>query len=275
MSKRQIVKKHLSFWEDHVNNEDFYRWCGDDDTQFKIDVRKFVRTRNFQSVLDCGAGSFPMRAAFLRDNPDIKYTATEITPKYVKYGLKQGIDVHHCSLEEMPFQSETYDCCVCLDVLNHQLEYEKSIKEMLRIAKKSVIISFFKSFEEDINCYEYKHFNEIVPGEKFTKRLLDQFKHTDLHKQYSKNIAEIFDFARTRYLQHISPVPGSSVDPGEKIEKTRIGTLQHKIIKDDETVCVYHFFNFEKLQGFLSTLDLSDWAYRRSACGTVLLYIDK
>ena len=52
------------------------------------------------------------------------------------------------------------------------------------------------------------------------------------------------------------PLPGSTHAQGAKIEKTDIGTLEHRIEHKGETVCVYHYFNRSKLFNFLESLEV-------------------
>lgn len=52
------------------------------------------------------------------------------------------------------------------------------------------------------------------------------------------------------------PLPGSTHAQGAKIEKTDIGTLEHRIEHKGEAVCVYHYFNRSKLFNFLESLEV-------------------
>tara|TARA_B100000424_G_scaffold188780_1_gene146757 strand:+ start:427 stop:1137 length:711 start_codon:yes stop_codon:yes gene_type:complete len=143
------LPKYLSLWQNHLDIDSVKDWCGSYNVPWKKQIRKHIQDENYRSVLDCGAGVFSEYFGFKDDNYDIKYTATEITQKYVDYGISNGIDVVSGSIDNLQFEDNSFDCCICLDVLNCQLEYETSIKEMLRVAKKEVIITFFKPFEDD------------------------------------------------------------------------------------------------------------------------------
>lgn len=142
-------KRHLSGWSKEFTLEDMKGWCGDYNKPWKREIRKYIQDRKHESVLDVGAGVCSEYYGFKDDGYNISYSATDITSRYVEYSRSKGIDITLSGMEDLPYSDEEFDGCICLDVMTHQLEYEKVIKEMLRVTKKSVIISFFKPFEED------------------------------------------------------------------------------------------------------------------------------
>lgn len=148
--KKKSIPRHLSYWEEGVDVETFKKWCGDHNVPFKKECRDHVRKQQYKSLLDVGAGLFSEYFGFKEDNYKLDYTATEITPQYIKYGKDLGLKVVEADCNEMPFDDNQFDCCYCFNVLNHNLCYKQSIKEMLRVSKKEVIISFFKGFEEEL-----------------------------------------------------------------------------------------------------------------------------
>jgi len=144
-------KEHLRYWNNTNRFEKFNRWCGDFDQPFREEIRKRVIDKKYKNILDAGAGVFSEYYGFKHDKYDISYTAIEITPLFVEYGLQRGINVIRGDLADMPFDDEQFDCCLCEDTLNHQIEFKAPILEMLRVVKKEVFISFFKPFAEDVD----------------------------------------------------------------------------------------------------------------------------
>lgn len=211
------LPQHLSYWNDNLNIKSFERWCGDWTKPFKQETREHVIKNNYKSILDVGAGLYSEYYGYKESGYDIKYEATEITPKYVRYGKERKINVTLCSVEEMPYSDNSFDCCSCFDVLNHQLEYEKPIKEILRVTKKEAIISFFKPFEEDV---EEGTFNR-----------------------------------------------------GE-IVKTKHGFFIKKVMIEDKNVCLYSFFNKEKMKKFLDGLNV-DYKFKTASDKKVMLHLKK
>jgi SAM-dependent methyltransferase len=143
------VEKHLSFWQD-LDVKAFNSWCGSPDTSVKASFRDDICKKGYKSVLDVGAGIFSEYYGFLADGHDIEYTATEITQKYIEIGEGSGIKVKYGSVEDLPFEDNSFDSILCNDVLNHQLSFQASISELLRVARHRVYISFFKPFLEDL-----------------------------------------------------------------------------------------------------------------------------
>ena len=125
------------------------KWCGNYEIEWKLEIRNRIMDSGYQTLLDCGAGVFSEYFGFRNESYDISYTATEITDKFIQFGNNNGIKVDDYSIEKLLYEDNSFDCVLCYDVLNHQIDYKKGIKELIRISKKELIISFFKAFEED------------------------------------------------------------------------------------------------------------------------------
>ena len=156
------IKKELSFWQDHVTIDKFASWCGNPESPFKVETRQLIRDREYKTVLDVGAGLFSEYYGFKNDGDDIEYTATEMTPKYVEFGIDQGINVVEASIYKMPFEDGSYECIICHDVLNHLRDTKSAIIELIRVASKEIIISFFKpsqnTYLENLSIYNVQGF---------------------------------------------------------------------------------------------------------------------
>tara|TARA_R110000765_G_scaffold27008_1_gene65968 strand:+ start:3180 stop:3902 length:723 start_codon:yes stop_codon:yes gene_type:complete len=217
------MKKTLSGWEDVFSIDDIVRWCGNYDAQWKRDIRNRIKQKEHSSVLDVGAGCCSEYYGFKNDNYEISYTATDITQKYVEYSRNKGIDIVWSDMECMPFDDESFDCCLCTDVMTHQINYRKSIIELLRVAKKEVIITFFKPFLEDAI---------------FGKQVI----------------------YRTGEKIQFPPYAHTSGNYGLVEVPTQTGFFsiyEERVLNQDmEPVCIYSFFNRAKLKEFLDTLDV-------------------
>ena len=144
-----LSNKHLSYWKKSCSIEKMDEWCGDYNIRWKSKLRKHIIDKKHKSILDCGAGVFSEYFGFKNDKYKIKYTATEITKKFINFGKKNNIKVDNYLINDLKYNDNSYDCIICYDVLNHQIDYKKEIKELIRVSSKEVIISFFKPFEED------------------------------------------------------------------------------------------------------------------------------
>jgi ubiquinone/menaquinone biosynthesis C-methylase UbiE len=109
-----------------------------------INISAFLQPPS--SILDVGCGISRLKR-FL--HPLSKYVGVDITEELLEEGRRQnpGIDVRHASALDIPFRPRSFDYVVCKDLLEH-MKYEEvpdAIKEMARVAKYRLIISFFKS----------------------------------------------------------------------------------------------------------------------------------
>ena len=145
------LKTDLNFWQDGPTVEVMNSWCGDYNTSVKTYIRNEIKNKKNIKFLDCGAGTFSQYFGFKDNGIEVDYTATEITKKYIEYGLSKNLNVIECPLNKMPFEDNQFDITSCIDVMNHQLEFDKHIKEMLRVTKDVLYISFFKDFEETVD----------------------------------------------------------------------------------------------------------------------------
>ncbi len=187
---------HLGFWNKNCSIVQMKRWCGDHEIDWKKEIRKKIKNNKYESVLDCGAGVFSEYFGFKNDEYDITYEATEITEKFIQYGRDNGITVKHFTIDCMDFSDNSFDCVLCYDVLNHQTDYKKELEELIRVAKKEIIISFFKPFLCD------KDFEKVL-GKQYPSRvsklgiiqdrMSNVFKQTNLiYHFFDKQIMEEF-----------------------------------------------------------------------------------
>ena len=137
--------KHLSVWQDHLDLS-FMKRCNQRGTAiggYKHKIASEI-VLNHESVLDVGAGLATISGLF----SEIKYTAAEITEKYIEYMKSKNIDCVHC-INAIPLEDNSYDCVISFETINHQIDYKHHLSELLRIAKNKVYVSFFKKWQED------------------------------------------------------------------------------------------------------------------------------
>jgi len=114
--------------------------------------------KSSQTLLDvgCGKGYFLKRAESL----GLKLTGCDIVDKAEFFGketkLVKGL------IEALPFKDNHFDVVVCSHTLEHIIDETTSIKELIRVAKKQVIITvpcqryYYYTLDEHINFYPYK-----------------------------------------------------------------------------------------------------------------------
>ena len=156
MNKKD-AKKHLTVWEDFLSIHDFYKFCEASPGDFKFQTANIIKEKQYKTVLDAGAGICDLYYVFKEICYEVDYTAIDLTKKYVDECIAKGIKISKQNIEQTNFIDHQFDCVTAFDVINHQLDYRASIKELLRIAKKEVFISFFKKFEEESSLYADYH----------------------------------------------------------------------------------------------------------------------
>ncbi len=74
-----------------------------------------------------------------------KLSGVEVDKRAVKRALKifksQNINILHYDGYNIPFRDNTFDLVTCIDVIEHVEDYDKLLKEMLRVSKKGVFLS--------------------------------------------------------------------------------------------------------------------------------------
>lgn len=96
-----------------------------------------------ESILDAGCGEgFTMNK--LRENGiGIKIEGIEYSKEAIAFGKKLFPDliIKQGSVYELPYKDNSFDLIICTEVLEHLENPSKALREMLRVAKKYLIIS--------------------------------------------------------------------------------------------------------------------------------------
>ena len=108
-----------------------------------------------ESVLDVGCGPGWNYDHFKKYGPNISaYLGLDYSERFVRVanqrvaeeGLVPPFDIADC--RDLPAPNDSWDVVLLQDVLEHTNGYEKPVKEALRVARKRVIITFWKPFRK-------------------------------------------------------------------------------------------------------------------------------
>ncbi len=137
------------WWEKAINNHpavihDLATWWGNENAPSRLSARRHMRAQHYHSVLDVGCGFATDYTGFLRDGTSITYTGIDITPQLVERAKQTGATVMQGDAQHLPFfENEQFDVCYARHLLEHALQPKPLFEELIRVAKKEVLITFF------------------------------------------------------------------------------------------------------------------------------------
>jgi len=112
----------------------------DENAEFEL-VRNAVNSKNNNNIkiadIGCGKGRFLKKLHYLY--PEAKLVGVDISQNMIKE-LPNYVDGIVGTLEHIPLENEAYDIVLCIEALEHSINFETSIKELTRVCKKDGII---------------------------------------------------------------------------------------------------------------------------------------
>lgn len=103
-----------------------------------------------ESVLDVGCGPGWNFDHFKEHGPEVTYRGLDSSKRFVKVANQRNPGIYGVGdVRDIPEARRSWDVVILQDVLEHTNGYEKPIKEALRVAKRSVIITFWHLTEND------------------------------------------------------------------------------------------------------------------------------
>jgi len=143
------LRPHERWWQDHaaVHDGTFRGWLEDSDPWCRREVVRIVETLGARTVLEVGPGLFHDWETYWRSHPWIKYSALEMTPKLVDYGLARGASVGQGNITAIPYPDAARDVVYCRHVLEHldPADIEDALSEMVRVARKAAVVVLFRT----------------------------------------------------------------------------------------------------------------------------------
>lgn len=98
---------------------------------------------NVKSILDAGCGEGFTMEKLLKSGVGKKIEGVEYSKDAIKIGKKlfPNLTFRQGSVYELPYKDASFDLVICTEVLEHLEEPTRSLKEILRVSKKYLIIS--------------------------------------------------------------------------------------------------------------------------------------
>lgn len=110
-------------------------------------VLGFLRSVQFESLLDVGSGRGVFLLPFMAEFPWVNVTSADILPRRVQYlqDLARGgilqLTAMQADITTMPLPEKSRDVVTLLEVLEHIPQVEKAIEAAVKIARKHVVVT--------------------------------------------------------------------------------------------------------------------------------------
>ncbi len=130
-----------SWWDRNFSRNDFKSWLGDEGSHSRSVVVGLVRT--YKTVLDCACGTCLDYERYKRDGVGTVYKGVDSCRGLVDEAKSRGIDVDFGDIENLEYKNHSFDVVTARHILEHLPDFEKALREMIRVAKYEVIVVFF------------------------------------------------------------------------------------------------------------------------------------
>lgn len=104
-------------------------------------IIKTLSHLEFNSLLDVGC-SEGYKGALARHLLGVEARNSDLSPEACKLSKKIfNVDADPADMHDLPYSNEQFDVVTCSESLEHVTDYKKAVRELLRVAKKAVLIT--------------------------------------------------------------------------------------------------------------------------------------
>lgn len=121
-------------------------WCAIENSTIEI-ISQYLKTND--TILDAGVGMGRLLSHF----PQARRYGFDISSGYLAMASKQGIEVCLSLIEDMPYKENYFDMVVCTDVLEHVLDLNAAVTNILRVLKDDGTFVLRVPYREELKCY--------------------------------------------------------------------------------------------------------------------------
>lgn len=131
---------------------------------------KSILANDYQSLLDVGSGNGYLLERLAQTREWVRVAGVDVVSS-IK--LKSSFESHSGALPKLPFKNKEFDVVACTHVLEHVIDVAASVQELIRIAKKKIMVVvprqryYYYTLDEHLNFYP-----EIEP----LRRLFSNFE---------------------------------------------------------------------------------------------------
>lgn len=136
-----------TWWNKNIPDkrlEEFEAWIKDGVQSDRVYCRKYIAEKNYQSILDCGCGLAIDYYGFKESDYPINYVGLDSCHYLVNLHRSKGIQMIDAELDNpLPVEENSFECAYGREIMEHLQYYRRTLDELIRIATKEVIISWF------------------------------------------------------------------------------------------------------------------------------------
>lgn len=122
---------------------DLLGWLGPVSAMTRSLMREHVMQRGYHSLLDVGCGPAIDREGFANIRYPMDYHGVDQCETFVHAARQRNLQVQCATSNSLPFPDGFFEVAYCRHVLEHLEEPDSTLTEMLRVARREVIITFF------------------------------------------------------------------------------------------------------------------------------------
>ncbi|MSS62416.1 class I SAM-dependent methyltransferase [Velocimicrobium porci] len=125
-------------------------------------IRKILKKRNVENLLDIGCGTGELLQQIREDNQSIILYGTDISSKMVKLAKSKNINsaqIIEGDAEKLPYEKKQFDVVLCVSGINYYEQPEKVFAEAYRVLKKGGIFIVCDRYEK---AFVRVIFNRII-----------------------------------------------------------------------------------------------------------------
>lgn len=206
---KKIYADFFKYHEDRnvmmLHRKDLYT-SGPPQAQASDKMLDLIQRYGGHRILDIGCGHGVNCTAL--NNRGFECIGIELNEKYAEEA-KNYIEAHNMNAENLEFQDKSFDTVIMLEVLEHIENPHKAMEEIVRVAKKNLIVSVPNLAPLEVTV-EYNmimhHFFETTHLNFFTKPMLERFLSKYFPYVEVGGFGQFFNISGRKLFYHLSAV---------------------------------------------------------------------
>ena len=144
----KIAHDHVAYWRATGRNpfQDSAALKRNEDATVEL-AKKYIPENAYILDVGCGMGDLLLRF------PSNERCGVDMSSEYVEVAIERGLNVTVGWVEKLPWPKRFFDAVFATDVLEHVLDLNKAVKEMLRVLKVGGVF-IARTPNEDILTYD-------------------------------------------------------------------------------------------------------------------------